>query len=537
MKTYWLAALAAFGTLAAGGAAAGEDKWGAHLDLEGKAGTKRNLGEADLFLPVAQDDRTLLFADLRTRLDDEGSREGNFGLGIRRMLESGWNLGGYGFLDRRRSTYSNYFNQMTVGAEALSLDWDFRVNGYVPVGRTSYQEDSLSTAEISGAGVIFRGGEERSLGGFDAEIGWRIPIFADDADRQVRVYAGGYRFADEGIPMVAGPRGRAEMVFDEVPGLWEGSRLALGAELQNDDPRGTQGFLSARLRIPLQAGAKPSRLTPMERRMADPIVRDIDVVAQAGAFGAAETATTTGGNAISVVSSATTTGADLPAAITAAGANSTVILSGSFSPTATTTLQTGQTVMGGGSLTVRSPSGRTATLTLSSATVSTTIAAAGAATTTPGFMMATDSTLTGLTISFSRSAGNGAYGVYATNISGATISNNTITGTETGANTGAGVVIGDGSSNITVSNNTITGTTGAGANAFALGVVNAGGGAAATVTGNTLSASGGSTNNYFLFSNNGTFNTGSTGNVKGSGTCSSAGTTGNASFTDGSTCP
>ncbi|KAF0223680.1 MAG: hypothetical protein FD176_1706 [Rhodospirillaceae bacterium] len=303
MKTYWLAALAAFGTLAAGGAAAGEDKWGAHLDLEGKAGTKRNLGEADLFLPVAQDDRTLLFADLRTRLDDEGSREGNFGLGIRRMLESGWNLGGYGFLDRRRSTYSNYFNQMTVGAEALSLDWDFRVNGYVPVGRTSYQEDSLSTAEISGAGVIFRGGEERSLGGFDAEIGWRIPIFADDADRQVRVYAGGYRFADEGIPMVAGPRGRAEMVFDEVPGLWEGSRLALGAELQNDDPRGTQGFLSARLRIPLQAGAKPSRLTPMERRMADPIVRDIDVVAQAGAFGAAETATTTGGNAISVVSS------------------------------------------------------------------------------------------------------------------------------------------------------------------------------------------------------------------------------------------
>lgn len=463
MSGYRLAAVAVLGVLASSPAMAGEDKWGGHIDLEGKAGTNRNLGEADLFLPVAQDSTSLLFANLRTRMDDQSSREGNFGLGLRHMLESGWNLGGYGYFDRRRSEYHNYFNQMTLGAEALSLDWDFRVNGYVPVGRHSYDEGSLDTFEVSGTGIIFRGGEESSLGGFDAEIGWRVPVFAGDAGQQLRVYVGGYRFADEGIPMVAGPRGRAEMVFDEVPGLWDGSRLSVGAELQNDDPRGSQGFLSARLRIPLQAEAKASRLTPMERRMTDPIVRDIDVVAQAGAFGAVETATAGNGGTVMVINSSATTGANLQAALNSAGANSTVILSGTFDTDTAITLNSGQTLMGGGSVTVRSPSGRTATLMPSSgATISATTLALSAA-----VEMASNSTLTGLTIRQTAANTMPAYGVKVTGDSGATISNNTIT-VSSGLNGAIGVRIDSGSSNITVNNNTITAINSGGGVAFGL---------------------------------------------------------------------
>src|SRR3546814_5596962 len=103
----------------------------------------------------------------------------------------------------------------------------------------------------------------------------------------------------------------------------------------------------------------------MERRMADPVVRDVDVVSQSGAFGKPETATATAsGGAITVVSSASTAGANLQAALTTAGTNSTVILSGSFNTGgAITTLQSGQTLMGAGSIPVRAPSGRTATLT------------------------------------------------------------------------------------------------------------------------------------------------------------------------------
>ena len=83
--------------------------------MEGKLGTDRDLGEVDLFLPLAQSDRTLLFSDIRARADDEGSHEGNFGLGLRHMHASGWNFGVYGYYDRRRTDLDNYFEQATLG--------------------------------------------------------------------------------------------------------------------------------------------------------------------------------------------------------------------------------------------------------------------------------------------------------------------------------------------------------------------------------------------------------------------------------------
>ncbi|HBU97481.1 MAG TPA: hypothetical protein DEF21_06205, partial [Thalassospira lucentensis] len=45
------------------------EKWGPHIDLEGKAGTNRNLGETDLFIPLWQDDDTLSFGSIRARMD------------------------------------------------------------------------------------------------------------------------------------------------------------------------------------------------------------------------------------------------------------------------------------------------------------------------------------------------------------------------------------------------------------------------------------------------------------------------------------
>src|SRR5215472_2257378 len=109
-------------------------KWGPFLDLEGKAGTQRNLGTGDLFVPFAQDSTSMLFADIRGRFDDHSDDEGNFGLGVRHMLESGWNLGVYGYYDRRHTELGSSFEQGTFGVEALSLDWDFRANLYQPIG-------------------------------------------------------------------------------------------------------------------------------------------------------------------------------------------------------------------------------------------------------------------------------------------------------------------------------------------------------------------------------------------------------------------
>jgi hypothetical protein len=519
MWGYRLAAFAAGVTLAGASASAEPGpKWGAHLDFEGKLGTDRHLGEVDAFLPVAQDGDTLVFASLRTRMDDDQSREGNFGGGVRQMLESGWNIGGYGYYDRRRSDNEKYFNQATLGAEALGRDWDLRANAYLPLGTMTHYVDSQSTAEIAGTSVIFRGGQEHAMRGFDAEIGYRLPVFADDEGIALRIYGGAYRFTEAtgtGVPDVTGPRGRLDLTWDRVPELWEGSRFSLGLEVQKDDPRGEQAFLSARLRVPLQPErADTSRLSPQERRMTDPIVRDIDIVTQAGNYGGAEIATASNGGTLTFLSSADT--AALATAITNAGTNSTVILSGSFDTGNDTTivLNSGQTVMGTGSITVRSRSGRTATLTRSSgATITSTNATV--ASNMAAIDMAANSTLTGLTLTPTTGV-NGAsiYAVRVNGVGGATIANNIITATS-GHSSATGVrVTGSSAANVTISGNTITATNTAGGTAIGV-TVDVG---TATIADNSFSVTTAGTK-YSVYAN-GTgsttkaiFGTGSTGNT------------------------
>lgn len=514
-------------------------KWQPHIDFEVKPGTDRHLGEADVFLPLAQDEDTLFLGNLRFRIDNQQSSEGNFGLGLRHMLPSGWNLGGYSYFDRRRSSLGNMFNQVTVGAEALSMDWDVRANAYMPIGRTSHNVDNLNTATISGTSVTFRGGEERSLSGFDAELGWRLPVFDESAGQQLRLYAGGYRFSDEKAGLVAGPRGRFDLTFDEVPYLWEGSRFSIGGEIQHDGQRGTQGFASFRLRIPLQIfggdTVRHANLSPLERRMADPIVRDVDIVSQSGAFGAEETVSEmASGGTLAIVDTGSTTGANLGAAITAAGANSTVVLQGAFTNVnSIVTLQSGQTVMGSGALTVRSPSGRTATLDLGTGTASitgtgTTIGAAETL-----IQMANNSSLIGITATNPNSGGgDGTATVLVSGVSGVTIRGNTLSGSATG-NTSTPIYVRSGASNITITDNTLSATGAAGQRV--VGGVLLDGASNVTFSNNTLTATGG--NNRSVYVRNTTGLSGS-GNVRNAETCETLGVnTGSVSFTDATTCP
>ena len=60
-------------------------KWGAHVDIGFKGGNDRYLGGGDFFIPLWQNDRALLFSDLRVMGDNDKSVEGNIGLAYRRM--------------------------------------------------------------------------------------------------------------------------------------------------------------------------------------------------------------------------------------------------------------------------------------------------------------------------------------------------------------------------------------------------------------------------------------------------------------------
>ena len=62
-----------------------------------------------------------------------------------KMSPSGWNLGAWGSIDVRETSEDNTFWQIAGGLEALSVKWDLRLNGYLPV---TDPQTSPSTAEV-----------------------------------------------------------------------------------------------------------------------------------------------------------------------------------------------------------------------------------------------------------------------------------------------------------------------------------------------------------------------------------------------------
>ncbi len=525
-------------------------KWGPFLDVEGKVGTKRSLGELDLFVPLVQDERTMLFGNARFRVDDQSSYEGNFGLGVRRMLEGGWNIGTYGYYDRRRSPNANFFNQLTFGAELLGTNFDLRANSYWPIGTTQQQVGpattgpSTATVLVGGALQVFTpatmGNIEYAMRGFDAEAGVRIPITPAESPYHLRFYAGGFYFdTPSGVtPVVSGPRLRLEFTDYAVPGLWGGTRFSVGGEWQTDEVRGSQFFAGLRLRVPLQGEPRRASFTMQERRMTDPIVRDVDIVSQVQTVQLAPSITdsatqTASGQTITGITSATTTGAALPGAITAAGVNSTVVLQGTFNTTATTSMPFGQTLIGGGPIALRTASGRTVTANLPGATI------AGTNVPLAALQLNAGATVIGLNVSNAYSGGSGgSAAIMAGGAGNLTILNNTFTVTQSGANGALALSSGGVNTNTLISGNTLIATGSGPATAMtALGL--SGGGAASTYTvvGNTMSASGGNTFSRIANVSGVTINAGSTDNVRGSGVCFGAPTSGSILFTNGTTCP
>ena len=56
--------------------------------VEGKPGTNRSLGDIQLVVPLWEESDSLIFADLRGRIDDSASSEGNWGLGWRQIQDN-----------------------------------------------------------------------------------------------------------------------------------------------------------------------------------------------------------------------------------------------------------------------------------------------------------------------------------------------------------------------------------------------------------------------------------------------------------------
>ena len=333
-------------------------KWKGHIEAEGKWSADRKIGETGLFAPIWQDEDSMFFTDLRGRLDQKDSQEYNLGFGYRQMLNNDWILGGYGFYDRRRTSLNNMFDQATFGLEAMSENTEARLNVYIPENTEKGAGGATGpTAIVSGGQIQIRttgGGQERAMPGFDVEVGRKIDM---PDNWSLWMYGGGFYFDADDYKTVAGPRGRVEVSYDNVPYLGDGSRFTLGAETQSDGVRGGQTFGIARLRIPLSFGtAKKSyaALSPLEQRMTGRIIRDVDIVAgqKAGPISLeTATATTAGGSTVSSVTIIDANTANPVTALTNAGTNALVLFdgaAGTINTGGSLSALTGQTIMGGG---------------------------------------------------------------------------------------------------------------------------------------------------------------------------------------------
>jgi uncharacterized protein YuzE len=265
------------------------DKFQPHIEAGGFGTNEHSGGDVDMFLPLWQDPTSLLFGDLRGTFTGQPAQSGSFGLGYRTQVDPEWILGGYGFFDLKHTDNDNTFFQGSVGLEALSIDWDFRVNGYFPFNSDSGSSKSSGVGGLNGSGLTIIGTDigfhsesqqEKALFGVDGEVGWRVPIFPADGDMDLRVFAGGFYFSASDTDTLAGPRGRIELRLYDLDLLGVQSRLTAQGLVQWDDHRGTIGGGGLELRIPLGGffGQPETKLSAIDRRMVDRVVRDPEVI-------------------------------------------------------------------------------------------------------------------------------------------------------------------------------------------------------------------------------------------------------------------
>ena len=257
--------------------------WAPQLFVEGAFGTDV-AGAVEFTLPFTQDPDSLLFTDVRFRVDDNSSVEANIGLAYRHALNDELILGGYGFFDALNSPNDNTFLQATIGVELFTEDWRARANGYIPFGKTTHEISSTmgQSVDITGNSIALIGSmtEEGALPGFDVELGRRLNVIKE-LD-QFWIYAGYFHFQDSGFDTINGPRFRAEWFID-TDRLLPGSRLELGGEFTYDSVREDRAFFIAVFRIPLGGTTEARRQAEADLgwrywAMQTRIIRDADIV-------------------------------------------------------------------------------------------------------------------------------------------------------------------------------------------------------------------------------------------------------------------
>ena len=237
-------------------------------------GDNRVIREGSLVFPFIQDEDSVGLLDFQGEWDDRDAGEFHLGLGYRTFLDPYWIFGTYIYYDLIATEHSNVFHQGRIGLEMLTLNWDFRFAWIFP---ETGSQGTTATSGISNGTVVTRNSRERAYGGVEAEIGHRFLNWGWNDCFEARWYLGGYYFENsaQGFPSFGGPRGRLELRMYDLGWFGEQSRLELGVETMYDRLREGQIAATIQVRIPFGARGTRDVLSPMRRRLIDPLRYDI----------------------------------------------------------------------------------------------------------------------------------------------------------------------------------------------------------------------------------------------------------------------
>jgi hypothetical protein len=355
------------------------------------------IGGFDIFLPFGFGDRSIGFGDLRGHMNNDQMDQLSAGLGWRMQLDGVWTVGAYGYYDYLRTGYDNDFHQISAGAELISRDMVFRLNGYLPFGDKYGSAAEANAALIEAGRLVFRAGQEHALAGFDGEAGFRLPMFDAKSPAQMMLYGGGYWYDGDRLDDITGVSARAELSFSDLPGFTTGSTFSLSAGFTYDNEDKAEGQFLARLRIPLgKAGPALAARDPLMQRVerANFIRTGVGATGDAEAAIYADTGNVVGN--VRTVSSATGNAAAINETIAAAGENALILADGVIQLDQTLLLSSGQFMVGGqgGLEIIGARSGGAATFTRSGAETK----LVGSTTTSDVLAMADDSGAVGLSI-------------------------------------------------------------------------------------------------------------------------------------------
>lgn len=225
---------------------------------------------------------SLTFLEGRLTIDTEAHLGGNILLGQRFFSPNDKRIyGGYLSYDSR-NTGSSAFNQMGAGFESLGDSWDFRANGYIPLGETRQMVgESLVDRGLQSAGnpffqdhfLVVQGQRqfqqirrfEAAMAGFDVEAGTKLFKLGNRGD--LRGYGGLYYYNTSGGNDALGWRLRLE--------ARPTSSLNLGLSLQNDAIFGTNLILSVGATFPSTRQRSLNQETLA--RMGESVVRNASI--------------------------------------------------------------------------------------------------------------------------------------------------------------------------------------------------------------------------------------------------------------------